>query len=202
VQGAIDTLKDSATAISIATEFKDMIPGAKYVPGSVLGWLLSNGGQQEKLEKLVNTITVGGQTGHLLGFRSPGDKFQPLMLAMSFYQVQIGAEPKPRRWLFSACLLPVELVISEAETKDPGPNANNKRIIKQADGTFRRWDITDSKYDNITLLYTEQDEVWAYFIDSTDGTSIWRIHLYGGPMEKRTAPSTTWSTLYKNVDLK
>ena len=120
---------------------------------------------------------------------------------MTTYQVQVGEEPTKRKWLFSTCLLPIEIVLSEVVTTASGPNANNKRLTRSADETWTQWDITEGKFDSTNYRYLEQDIAYAYFVNTTDTTRRMRIHLYGGPMETLSSASG-WTPLYLTTDSK
>lgn len=117
---------------------------------------------------------------------------------MTHYQIQVGTEPTPRRWLLATCLLPLEVILSEVTTTASGANANNKRLTQQPDGTWKQWDITDGKYDTRHHVYIEQDQAYAYFFDAADPTYKMRIHLYGGPLERNIGGG--WSPNYLTTD--
>lgn len=207
LRAELASLQTGPKAASVALSVVDKISDFSGVLGLAAGALFSFLTNQAdakivSVDNLLSFVTIGGQSGIQMAFKAGPVGFKPLVMLNTAYEVQVGDEPKPRRWLFSACLLPVEVVLSEVETKDPGPNANNKKLIKQADGSWKMWDITDSKYNNALLLYTEQDETFAYFADGQDSTRTYRVGLYGGPMQLRSGGTSSWATLYKAVETK
>lgn len=204
-KAAIEALRSgpqaASVALSVAGEITDFAGVFGLAAGGLLGWLSSEvDAKAINIDRLLDFITVGGQAGYRVAFRSTAVGFNPLILVMTHYQVQVGAESKPRRWLLATCLLPLEVVLSEITTTAPGPNANNKRISRQPDGTWRQWDITDGKFDSSVYLYIEQDQAFAYFVDTGDSTKKTRIHLYGGPMQRNKGSG--WNSLYLTTESK
>jgi hypothetical protein len=145
---------------------------------------------------------LGGRIGYQLAFRTPRSPDKPLIFVNVTYEVQVGSEPSSRRWSVLACLLPVEILFTEVETKNAGPNANNKKYIRQADGGWRRWDIDTQKYESLILAYTEQDELFANFVDAQDVKTAYRVSLYGGALQTRSSGQANWSNLYIATELK
>jgi len=221
--GAVETSSDLSSAdilrFKVAVESLKAAPQAESAALSTIGqitdfsgvfglaskgleaWLSSKiEAKTASVDRLIDFVTVGGQSGYQVAFRSTPVGFNPLILVLTYYQVQVGAEPRPRRWLMATCLLPLEVVLSEVTTTASGPNANNKRLTRQADGTWRQWDITDGKYDFRRYVYLEQDQAFAYFQDADDPASKTRIHLYGGPMQRNKGNS--WNSLYLTTESK
>jgi hypothetical protein len=192
----------ASIALAVASEIVDYSGVYALASGALLGWLGSNAETSlSNVDRLVDFITVGGEVGYDIAFRSAPVGFKPLVLVMTKYQIQVGEEPNKRKWLFSTCLLPVEIILSEVITTATGPNSNNKRFNRAADGIWTQWDITDSKFDSSRYKYIDQDVAYAYFIDVLDATRRMRVHLYGGPIEIER-PGSSWKAIYLTTDSK
>lgn len=200
---AIEALRPAPQASSVALSTAGSIANFNGVFGlaakGLEAWLSSEiDAKLVNIDRLTDFITTGGQSGHQVAFRSTPVGFNPLILVMTHYQIQVGKEPRPRRWLLATCLLPLEVVLSEVTTTAPGPHGNNKRLTRQPDGTWKQWDITDGRYDSRVYLYLEQDQAFAYFVEAADPSSKTRIHLYGGPMERNSGSG--WKALYLTTE--
>lgn len=202
----VDKLRTHPQAASVVLALGDQVSDFSglwgLASGGLMQWLSSIADARlNSVDRFLDFITVGGMSGHEVAFRSAPAGFSPLLYVTSTYQVQVGAELRPRTWLLSACLLPVEIVLNEVVTTAPGPHANNKRYTRQANGLWRVWDITDQKYDSPEYVYTHQDQMYAYFYERADPSYRTRIHLYGGPVQ-RLRPGAAWATLYPTNESK
>lgn len=190
----------ASAALAMASEIADFSGVYAIASGGLLNWLSAKAGTtQANVDRLVDFIAAGGEAGYDIAFRSAPVGFKPLALVMTTYQVRVGEEPTKRKWLFSTCLLPIEILLSEVVTTATGANANNKRLNRTDDGTWTQWDIAEGKFDSKRFKYVEQDVAYAYFVDATDSTRRTRIHLYGGPMESDNTASG-WKPLYLSTD--
>jgi hypothetical protein len=206
LKAAIEKWKGGAQGAAMAL-FLAQLPGAAGFWGLVQGQLMSYlgsdaGASTYSWDRFNDFVTSGGRIGYQLAFRTPRGPDKPLIFVNSTYEVQVGAEPSPRRWSVLACLLPVEILFTEVETKNAGPNANNKKYIRQPNGGWRRWDIDTQKYESLILAYTEQDELFANFVDAQDVKTAYRVSLNGGALQTRTAGQNNWLNLYIATELK
>lgn len=182
-----------SAALSVANAIVDYSGAYSTPAGLLLSWL------SEKLEaakinadRLIDMISIGGEAGYDVAFHKPTPDLKPLALVLTHYQIQVGEEPTKRKWLFSACLLPVEIVLSEVTTTG---GLNDKRLNRTSDGTWTQWDITDGKFDSYKYRYVEQDQFFAYFEKIDETRRRYRIHLYDGPMQQETQEGE-WRSLY------
>jgi hypothetical protein len=196
----LDSLRTSPEAakilLSAAGKINNLTGALKLASGSLINWLKGNAEAELKnIDRFYDFVTEGGAFASIISFKAPVTGEKPLMLELRGYEVQVGAEANPRRWLSSACLLPVEVTLSKIETKATGANANNKRLDPQGDGTWRMWDITDQRYSAAIFTYVGQDGEYSYFKVPPD--KEYRAHMYGGPLQSKTAGETAWGTLYQ-----
>ncbi|SDD55068.1 hypothetical protein SAMN05216345_1112 [Cupriavidus sp. YR651] len=199
----LDSLRAAPQALSIVLDVLGKInnlKGAlKISSGGLMNWLKGNAaGELKNIDRVYDFVTEGGAYVSIISFKAPAPGEKPLMLELRGYEVQVGTEPNPRRWLSSACLLPIEVTLSRIETKAAGANANNKRLDRQADGTWRMFDITDQKYSSSVFNYIGQDGEYAYFKVAPD--KEYRAHMYGGPLQSRSSGAPTWNTLYQVIE--
>jgi len=205
----LDGLRGSPMAAKVGLKLVGV--GVSFTPlsgfraaalGGLLDWLSSiPDATLVNIDRLQDFVAVGGIGGYVFIFKNPAVGTKPLIYYSPIYEIQLGNEPNKRKWLLGACVLPVEVILQEIETTAPGPNANNKKLIKQSDGSWRMWDITDQKYNDKILYYTQQDEQFAYF-DTNEQDVAYRVHLYGGPVQRRSGPGSSWSTLYQTVEVR
>ncbi|MBN8923608.1 MAG: hypothetical protein J0I96_11045 [Rhodanobacter sp.] len=176
------------------------VDGVFTIAGGMLSkWLSSElGARQADIHVLQSLVTDGGNAFSVVAFKSPPGVSYPYLFVLRGYNVQVGAEKVPRSYVFEACFLPVEVDVETYETKSEGPNANNKKISKQANGTYKVFDITDQKWDSGTLRRISQDPTASIFA-TYDDSRMYRISTYGGPMETKDDTSD-WRILYPKVE--
>lgn len=196
----LDSLRASPEAakilLSAAGKINNLSAVLKLASGSLINWLKGNAEAEIKnIDRFYDFVTEGGAYASIISFKAPIIGEKPLMLELRGYEVQVGAEANPRRWLSSACLLPVEVILSKIETKTTGANANNKRLDLQGDGTWRMWDITDQRYSSAIFTYVGQDGEYSYFKVPPD--KEYRAHMFGGPLQSKSAGAAAWATLYQ-----
>lgn len=195
----LDALRTSPEAMTIMLSVAgaiNKIPSALKLPaGGLINWLKAEAeGELKNIDRFYDFVTEGGSYASIIAFRKPDVGGKPFLLELRGYEVQVGTEVNPRRWLSSACLLPVEVVLSKFETKATGPHANNKKLELQSNGTWRMWDITDQKYSSAIFSYAGQDGEYAYFKVPPD--KEYRVHMYGGALQSKSAGESMWGTLY------
>ncbi|WP_434641518.1 hypothetical protein [Achromobacter piechaudii] len=200
LQSNLDLLRASPVAatilLSAAGKINNLSAALKLASGTLINWLKQNAeAEVRNIDRFYDFVTEGGVYASVISFKAPTSGEKPLMLELRGYEVQVGTEANPRRWLSSACLLPVEVVLSKIETKASGPNANNKRLDLQGDGSWRMWDITDQRYSQAIFTYAGQDGEYAYFKVPPD--KEYRVHMFGGPFQAKTAGESIWGTLYQ-----
>jgi hypothetical protein len=157
LRSALESLRNTAdfssAAFSISGDLLDTQSLLGVGVGKLISYLESKADAKKlNMDRLIDFITLGGQYNQRIAFRSSQESFKPLIYVAREYQIQVGEEKRPRRWLFSACLLPVEVVLTEITTTAKGSNANNIKFLRQPDGTWMIWNIDDKKYHAPKLL--------------------------------------------------
>ncbi|MFM0060973.1 hypothetical protein PQR64_35705 [Paraburkholderia phytofirmans] len=196
-------LSAGAIALKVAGEIPLPANALSLAAGKLMDWLAAEvDAKRINIDRLVDFITIGGEAYFQVAFRPGPAGFKPRLFVTSGYHVQVGREPKPRSWIFSAGVIPMNVVLAKIETANTGDHAGNKRLEPNGDGTWKSWDIDEQKYDNHGYRFSSQDEVFAYFYDnpSNDPNDAWRINLYGGSMDRTRNGGVTWATVYQKVE--
>jgi hypothetical protein len=143
---------------------------------------------------LAEVVAEGGTLDSvLIGFK---DKDQhPYAIHAFEYTVKVGAEN--RHYITTACIYPVRATVTQMKTLAA---ANNKIFKLQQDGKWRKWDITDAKFEDDPLTETGRDADFIYFTlnNPRDISNIQRISLRGGPWQVKQ--NGTWLTLCSKTE--
>ncbi|WP_128842880.1 hypothetical protein [Burkholderia catarinensis] len=189
----------SSIALSIAGDVTQLTDAVGVGPGKLMDWLKTYlDAKVTNADRLLDFITEGGKIRVELSFRPGPVGFKPYLLETRMYEVQVGTETSPRRWLLSACLLPIEIEANEIDTGPTGPTNNNMQFTRQPNGTWRPYSVDDNRYeDAYPLYYTGQDETFLYFL--RQGNEEYRVPIYsGGPIDYQRSGSSTWTTLWRS----
>ena len=167
------------TLVSVIISFT-LKAGTGLVAGTFFNYLFGELQTQSIPPRvLAEVVAEGGSvTSVLTGFR---DKDQHPYAVHAFeYSVVIGSES--RHYVTTACIYPVNATITQIKTL---ATSNNKIFKLQPNGTWRKWDITDSKFEDDPLIETNRDADFIYFTlnDPRDITNTQRISLKGGPWQ-------------------
>jgi len=207
IRGVLQAQRDGLNAGAIALKVAGAIPlpanALSLGAGKLMDWLAAEvDAKLINIDRLIDFITIGGEAYFQVAFLPGPTGFKPRIFVSAGYDIQVGLESKPRSWIFSAGVIPINVVLSKIETANVGDHAGNKRLEPNGDGTWRSWDIDDQKYDNRGYRYSSQDEVFAYFYDNPSNSpdDAWRINMYGGSMDRTRNGGTTWATAYQKVE--
>lgn len=147
-----------------------------------------------KARVLAEVIAEGGVINRVITAFKDKDQHEYALNAFE-YQVKVGSEQ--RHYITTACVYPVKAVITQITTL---ATMNNKIFKLQDNATWRKWDITDSKFEDDPLIETKRDADFIYFTlnDARDITNTQRISLHGGPWQ--VFQNGTWLTLCSKTE--
>lgn len=150
-----------------------------------------------ELDNAIPFIAKGGVLSRVGEIRAAhGQRF---LLLSTRYQVSVGEET--RTITFSACLLPAPIHTEEFQALG---QFNNKRVLKQPDGSWKVWDIEDAKWDK-SITYSHQELEFYYFSEpyiennQVTGLTYHRLSLVEGPWQRKSPSDSSFKTLYANV---
>jgi hypothetical protein len=147
-----------------------------------------------KARVLAEVIAEGGIINRVMTAFKDKDQHEYALNAFE-YQVNVGSEQ--RHYITTACVYPVKATITQITTLS---TMNNKIFKLQENGTWRKWDITDSRFEDDPLIETGRDADFIYFTlnDPHDITNTQRISLHGGPWQ--ILQNGAWLSLCSKTD--